>query len=222
MAFLLGDRSALPVDVYYALYFASVAVFLFAYARATDLDARTLISRRRGIAAVLAALGGLALVRGVLARPATPPLEGLELAWALVWRGLVYGAVDGLLLLAFPWAVSWRAFGAERRPWPVRTAATAVALAGTVFVTTAYHLGYRDFRSRRVLQPNIGAVIGSMPTLLSANPLASVVSHTALHVTAVLHSPGTDLFLPPHRPADATATPEGREDPAERAREGRD
>jgi hypothetical protein len=49
------------------------------------------------------------------------------------------------------------------------------------------------------MEPNIGSTIGAVPTLLSANPVASPLSHVFLHVTAVLHSPETDLFLPPHR-----------------------
>jgi len=40
---------------------------------------------------------------------------------------------------------------------------------------------------------------GWVPTLVTASPVASPVAHLFLHVTAVLHSPETDLFLPPHR-----------------------
>lgn len=50
-----------------------------------------------------------------------------------------------------------------------------------------------------IAQPNIGSTIGAVPTLLTANPVASPISHVFLHVTAVIHSPETDLFLPPHR-----------------------
>jgi hypothetical protein len=38
----------------------------------------------------------------------------------------------------------------------------------------------------------------SVPTLVTANPVASRVSHVFLHVTAVIHAPHTELFLPPH------------------------
>lgn len=138
-------------------------------------------------------------MHGVLARPATPHLAGGLLAWAIVWRGLVYGAVDGLLLLAFPWVVVWRAFGAEGGSWRRKAAAAMTAWVAILLLTTTYHLGYRDFRSDRIVLPNIGSSIGAVPTLLSANPVASVLSHVFLHVTAVIHSPHTDLFLPPHR-----------------------
>jgi hypothetical protein len=76
-----------------------------------------------------------------------------------------------------------------------------------LMMTTAYHLGYGDFRSRRILQPNIGSTIMAVPTLVSGNPVASPIAHVILHVTAVVHSPYTELFLPPHRAEAASATP---------------
>jgi hypothetical protein len=67
------------------------------------------------------------------------------------------------------------------------------------WLTTAYHLGYSDFRSKKIIQPNIGNTIISMPTLVSANPVGSPVVHAIMHITAIIHSPKTELFLPPHR-----------------------
>jgi hypothetical protein len=37
-----------------------------------------------------------------------------------------------------------------------------------------------------------------MPTLLTLNPIGAPIAHATMHVTAVLHSYHTDLFLPPH------------------------
>lgn len=198
-SFVFGDLVSLPMDLYYLIYFGIVIGFMGLYVRRTGLDLRAWVTRRLGWGIVLGLLGGIVLVRGVLARPETPHLDGGMLAWALMWRGVAYGAVDGLLLMAFPWVVAWRALDAEERRRGVRVGAAAVALAAVLLITTAYHLGYRDFRSGKVVQPNIGNAIGSVPTLLAANPVASPVSHVFLHVAAVLHSPETDLFLPPHR-----------------------
>jgi hypothetical protein len=50
-----------------------------------------------------------------------------------------------------------------------------------------------------MIQANIGNTIMSVPTLVTANPVAAPIAHAALHVSAVLHSPETELFLPPHR-----------------------
>jgi hypothetical protein len=61
--------------------------------------------------------------------------------------------------------------------------------------------------------PNIGSTIGAVPTLLSGNPVASTISHVLMHVTSVLHSPESDLFLPPHR--GETGGAEGDRSPEE-------
>ena len=198
-SFVFGDLIALPVDLYYLVYFAVILGFLRFYVKRTRLDLREWASRRLVLGIVFGVLGGILLAQGVLSRAPTPQLSGGMLLWALVWRGVADGAVDGLILLAFPWVVTWRAFGRARAGWDRRAGATLVAWLGILFVTTAYHLGYRDFRSSQILQPNIGSTIGAIPTLVSANPVGSVVSHVFLHVTAVVHSPETDLFLPPHR-----------------------
>jgi len=154
---------------------------------------------RLGWGNVLGLVVGAVMVMNVVSRPETEQLTGVMLAWAVLWRGVVYGAVDGLLLFAFPWIVTWRAFGAESAPLRRKLAATIAAWISTFFVTTVYHLGYSDFRSRKIVQPNIGSAIMAVPTLVAANPVASPIAHVVMHVAAVLHSPSTELFLPPHR-----------------------
>lgn len=94
---------------------------------------------------VLGVVGGVVLMQGVLARPETAHLGGGMLAWAIVWRGVVYGAVDGLLLFAFPWLVVWRAFDAGEKGWGVKLGAGAAVLVSILLITTTYHVGYGDF-----------------------------------------------------------------------------
>jgi len=74
-----------------------------------------------------------------------------------------------------------------------------LAWIAVLLLTTTYHLGYADFRTHKIVQPNIGSTIMALPTLLAANPMASPISHIFLHTSAVIHSPHTGLFLPPHR-----------------------
>ena len=196
---LLGDLLPLPRDLHHLLYFTIVAGFLVLYVAWTGLDVVRWTTRRLGRAIVLGLLGGAVLARGVLARTGTAGPSGLALGWDVLWRGLVYGTVDGLLLTVFPWMVAWRALAAESGGWRRKVGAVLVAYAGVLLITTSYHLGYADFRSERILQPNVGATITAVPTLVAANPLASPVSHVVLHVTAVLHAPRSDLYLPPHQ-----------------------
>jgi hypothetical protein len=198
-SFLFGDLLSLPVDLYYLIYFSIIGGFLAVYVKATNLDLRALLSRRLVPGLVLGVVVGLLMAQNVLSRPETDQLMGATFAWALGWRGLAYGTVDGVILHAFPWVVVWRGLDAETSTFGRRIRAGFVAWISILLITTVYHLGYADFRSEKIFQPNVGSTIMSIPTLVTANPVASVVSHGFLHVAAVAHSPHTELFLPPHR-----------------------
>lgn len=198
-SFLFGDLLTLPVDLYYLIYFSIIIGFLVLYARATDLDLSSFLRRRLVLGVVLGLVVGFLMVQNVLSRPETEHLPGAGLLWALGWRGVAYGWMDGVILHAFPWLVVWRATGAEHGGVRTRAKAGVLAWASILLITTVYHLGYADFRSAKIVQPNVGSTIMSIPTLVAANPVGSPLSHLFLHVTAVIHSPETDLFLPPHR-----------------------
>lgn len=197
-SFVFGDLLPLPVDLYYLIYFCVVGCFLALYVHATDLDLRSILSRRLLPGLILGVVVGVLMAQNVFSRPATEHYAGWMLPWVLVWRGLLYGLADGLILFAFPWVVVWRALDGEGGPFARKIGAAGLAWVAVLLVTTVYHLGYGDFRSRKIIQPNVGSTLMSVPTLLAANPVASPVSHVFLHVSAVLHSPHTELFLPPH------------------------
>ena len=139
------------------------------------------------------------MVQNVLSRPTTEKFTGPYLAWLIFWRGLIYGAIDGLLLSVFPWMVTWRAFDVEKKPLGKKIVFVFLAWFFILVLTTAYHLGYSDFRSKKIIEPNIGNTIISIPTLISGNPIGSPLVHAIMHITAIIHSPKTELFLPPHR-----------------------
>lgn len=197
--FVFDDVLALPVDLYYLVYFAIITIFFFIYVTRTKLNLREWFSRRLIWGVLLGLVFGALMVQNVLSRPETAKFTGAYLPWSIFWRGLVYGAIDGLFLSSFPWTVTWRAFDANGKPLGKKIAFGVLAWVMILVVTTAYHLGYSDFRSRKIIQPDIGNTIISIPTLVAANPIGSPIVHATMHVTAVIHSPKTELFLPPHR-----------------------
>ena len=77
----------------------------------------------------------------------------------------------------------------------------ALALVVSLLFTAVYHVGYPDFRGSKVKRPLTGDVMWSVPTLVTLSPLGTPIAHIATHVTAVVHSYDTDLFLPPHKQA---------------------
>jgi hypothetical protein len=198
-SFIFGEFLILPVDLYYLIYFGIIMTFFYIYMRKTQLNLREWFSRRLVWGILLGLIFGALMVQNVLSRSETEKFTGTYLVWLIIWRGVIYGAIDGLLLTVFPWIVTWRAFDGERKTLGRKIGLAALAWFFILVMTTAYHIGYSDFRSKKVIQADIGNTIMSMPTLLSANPVGSAITHAILHVTAVIHSPRTELFLPPHR-----------------------
>jgi hypothetical protein len=200
--FLLADRLNTPTDLYYGIYGGLVLGFLAAWGRATHLSWHQAIRRHWRLALLLAAVCGVLLVFIVLGQDATNRPAGATLVGAVLWRGVWYGAIDGLLLSSFPILATFAAFkgsSLDRRGRSGKVAIGAVGLVASLLMTAVYHIGYSDFRSGKVRSPIAGDVIWSTPTLLTLNPIGAPIAHAVMHSTAVLHSYHTDLFLPPHR-----------------------
>lgn len=199
--FLLADVLELNRDLYYGLYSAAVVGYVGAWAAITGQPVRRLVSRRLGLAVALGIVAGAILTLMIYrTEDSTARPDGIELAAAIVWRGVVYGAVDGLLLSVFPILVVFAAFaGTKLRERARGTVVVAlIALTASLAMTAVYHAGYSDFRGGKLRQPVAGDVVWSAPTLLTLNPVGAPIAHAAMHTAAVLHSYETDTFLPPH------------------------
>lgn len=198
--FFFADLLSLQRDVYYGIYVFAACGFFVLWARTTDQPIGRMLARRWVLAVALGVIFAGVMSFLVLRQDATARPSGPTLAGALIWRGVVYGAADGLLLSSFPILAVFAAFAGS----PLRKSAGgkikvgALALAASLAMTAAYHAGYSDFRSAKIANPLAGDVIWSVPTLVTLNPVAAPIAHVGLHVTAVLHSYHTDLFLPPH------------------------
>jgi hypothetical protein len=120
---IFGDLLTLPLDMYYLIYFAIVLAFFTVYARKTHLKLKEWFSRRAIWGILLGLIFGVLMMQNVLSRPGTERYTGAYLAWLVFWRGLVYGTIDGLLLTAFPWIVTWRACNVEEKPLAKKIAA---------------------------------------------------------------------------------------------------
>jgi hypothetical protein len=198
--FVFADLLNMQRDVYYGVYAVAAISFFVLWARATDQPLLRMLTRRWVLAITLGVLFAGVMSILVLQRDATARPDGLTLVAALLWRWVVYGAADGLLLSSFPILAVFAAFAGS----PLRTSAGgrikvgALALLASLAMTATYHAGYSDFRSGKIANPLAGDVIWSVPTLVTLNPVAAPIAHVGLHATAVLHSYHTDLFLPPH------------------------
>jgi hypothetical protein len=164
-----------------------------------------MVSRRWRWALLLGVVfAGLSALIMLGAEDSTRHPDGLEFLGALVWRGLVYGAADGLLLSAFPILAVFAALAGTRlrKRRGGKVAVGAIAVVASLVITATYHLGYSDFRSEKLRKPLSGDLVWSVPTLATLNPIGSPIAHAGVHVAAVTHSYETDLFLPPIPPSE--------------------
>lgn len=197
--FVFADVLAVDRDVYYAVYILSVVALVFGRARSTKMDVRGTAGRNWGwgvgLGAVFAALLTLMVVR---TEDATAHPHGFGFVAAIVWRGVVYGLTDGVLLSVFPVLAVFAAFAAKPLLRRVRGKVVVGALAMSLGFTAVYHLGYPEFRGELLRKPVAGDVLWSVPTLATLSPIGAPVAHAGLHVSAVVHSYETETFLPPH------------------------
>jgi hypothetical protein len=199
--FVLADLLELPRDLYYAIYVVGVAAFFGLWVRTTGQSLGEMIRRRWVLALVLGlAVASLLTLIVLRTEDATARPGGLELIGAVMWRGIVYGLADGLLLSAFPILAVFAMFaGTKARKRILGTVVIGLAaLVASLAMTAVYHVGYSDFRSEKLRKPVAGDVIWSVPTLATLNPIGAPIAHAGLHTSAVLHSYETDTFLPPH------------------------
>lgn len=140
-----------------------------------------------------AVVGGL-MIGHVLTQPDSPAPLGFQRFVDIVWLGLIYGAVDALLLTVLPVHAALSLF-THRSGTAIPT---LTALAVSVLVAGAYHLGYPEFRGVAVVGAMLGNGVFTLAMLITRSPVAPIAGHAAMHVAAVLHGYSTTFQLPPH------------------------
>jgi len=199
--FVLADQLGLQRDVYLIAYVVYVVGLFWAWARDTGQSLREMVARRWKLAVGLGVVfAGASVFIATNAESGGSQPDGIEFIGALLWRGVVYGAADGLLLSAFPILLVFAALANSRlrRRAGGLVAVGVVAMVASLAMTAVYHAGYSDFRSDKLRKPVTGDLVWSVPTLATLNPVGAPIAHVGLHVGAVVHNYDTDLFLPPH------------------------
>ncbi len=190
----------LPRNWFLVPYAILITLFLYSYFHRGKIDLRQ-ETRRRWLWGMIGALVVSAfMISNIVSQAAYPHPRGLKLLFSIVWPGIVYGALDALLLSVMPILATRQAFSELRltNTWYHRLLIAGVALVASLLVTVAYHFGYPEFRNGEIVAPIIGNGIISLSFLVTRNPIAPVGSHIVMHVAAVLHGMETASQLPPH------------------------
>lgn len=179
-------------------YIAIVGTFLAVYFRCQPISFKQLIGTwRLGLVGVAAATA--LLMYNIMGHPASAVPEGAELVGTLIWVGLMYGSIDGLLLNVMPVLAVQRAWSGETSPSRKgRLIRGIIALAASIFVTVAYHLGYTEFHGPALLMVIVGNTIITSAYLLTGSPIVAIVTHVIMHIAAIVRGMETTLQLPPH------------------------
>ena len=156
---------------------------------------RHALRRHRRVGIIVGLSIGALLAFTVVQQPRSPGLSGLELAWSLVWLGLVYGLLDGLLLTVAP-VMLWE----HDAGTPRRLRHLALGFAASMLVTAVYHAGYPEFRGPQLSRPLVGNAVLTAGYLLTGSVATPLLGHVIMHGAAVLHGLETTLQLPPHYP----------------------
>lgn len=197
---IFSARLQLRRNIFLIPYIGLSFLFFLAYVKWSGLSIPALIQHNWIWGILGAVLLSFITIRQVLSQPASPRAKGVQLAFELLWPGFLYGLTDGLLLSVFPVIATWQAFTLLNWTvdWPGKILVSIFAILASMFVTTTYHAGYIEFRGRRLIIANIGNTIMTLGCIITANPMAAMICHPAMHMAAVLHGPAKVVQLPPH------------------------
>ncbi len=199
-AFVFATTLELSRPLFLLCYAVVATPFLVAYFRWSHTQLLQLIRRHWLWGVVGAVVVGAFLVRNVLTQDPSPRPQGISLVGDLLWLGVAYGVLDALMLSVVPVLATWRALRTLgwTRTWTGKAGVLGLALIMSVVVTLLYHLGFSEYWGTGIKDPLVGNGIMSLGYIITANPLTAILSHVAMHVSAVLHGFTSAVQLPPH------------------------
>lgn len=172
----------IQTDLYY-LIFASVSIaFLYYYRKRSDLKIKASIKSGWALGLILAVFFGLGFVSYNLTINSNIAVSDINAA-AVIWRGLVFGFISGIVLTAFPFITVWRSF-AGKNPSRFRRFGLVTISAFAIFLMSLCHsIGYAGLDKEKMANQIKVNLVAGLPTLLSGNPMASPIAGTFLKVS---------------------------------------
>jgi hypothetical protein len=199
-AFIFATTLELSRPLFVLCYAVVATPFLVAYFKWSGTHPLRLVRKHWLWGVAGAVVVGAFLVRNVLTQDPSPRPQGASLLGDLLWLGVAYGVLDALMLSVVPVLATWRAFRGRgwTKTWAGKAGVLALALAVSLVVTLLYHVGFSEYWGSGIKDPLVGNGIMSVGYIATANPLTAILSHVAMHVSAVLHGFTSAVQLPPH------------------------
>jgi hypothetical protein len=187
-------------NYYLLIYIPVIVAFFTAFILLNEICITELVQKNWLPGLAGAVVVSALVLNNVFSQPSSPRNNGILLARDVLWPGLTYGLTDALLLSVLPVLAVRLTFTGDfwSGNWYGKVGLGVLALIGSLIVTTAYHIGYTEFRGKKVLWANLGNGLLSLGYIITLNPLAAVLPHMAMHVAAMVHGRETTGQVPPH------------------------
>jgi hypothetical protein len=187
-------------NVYLLLYIPLVVIFFSAFIISNNFNVKELIFHNWYWGLLGAVIASAFVIKNVLSQPSSVRHKGLAFLSDIFWPGFAYGLCDALLLSILPILAIQLTFteAGWMIEWTGKIGFAIMALTASFFVTAIYHLGYPEFRGKKVIWPVIGNGVLSLAYLLTMNPLAAILPHIGMHIAAMIHGRETTGQVPPH------------------------
>lgn len=194
----IAGRFRLRRNIYLLAYVPLTTLYVAWFFSREAIRFRQLLIDNWGWGLLGASVAGAIVIANVLSQASYPRRRGGAFLLDLLWPGLVYGTVDGLLLSVFPVAAVRSGLSVLSQDGFGALSAGALALIASMAVTFFYHIGYPEFRNRRVLWTMFGNGVMTLAFLLTGSALAALLPHAAMHIAVVCHGRESTGQLPPH------------------------
>ena len=183
-------------DFYYAVFIWSALTFLYKYIQVSNTDIIGAVTTRWRSSLFVGVLVTIYVVAQVWSANPTEHPTGALLLFEIFWRGLAYGGVNSLVLTAFPMAVAYGIYGGNITGLGRRIGFGTLTLVLVWTMSATYHLGFEQFDDD-LITPQLMTASVSLPAVVTANPVGSVVAQTALHMVVTYRTFESDVFVPP-------------------------
>ncbi len=180
------------IDIYYLIFLAFAVAFLWLYRRFSGLKIRASLKSGWALGIILALFVGSTLVSAGMTESSalTRSYQNIDIdITVILWRGIIYGLISGILVSAFPFIATWRAL-AGTNPGNLRKAGVILTAALAIILTSfSYSVGMAGFNMDKIEKQVEINIIAGLPTLISGNPMASPLAGVFLHVSRSLLEP---------------------------------
>lgn len=200
IAFIFAGLLKLPRNLYLLIYIPLVAALFILFTISNKINIIEIFLQNWYWGLIGAVVAGVFVIKNVFSQPSSKRSNRLELLIDIIWPGLIYGLIDALLLSVLPILAIKLTLTAPvwTENWTGRIGLGIFGLMASFLVTTAYHLGYPEFRGKKVIYPNVGNGVLSLAFIITMNPMAAILPHMTMHVAAMIHGKETTGQVPPH------------------------